>query len=69
MPYGTTTVIPITATDIDGDSLVYVIKQKPAFASFTNNGDNTATLSLHPSEAQQGKYNKIKIIVNDNNGR
>ena len=44
----------ITATDIDGDSLSYIIIQKPSFASFTSNKDNTATLTLNPASGQSG---------------
>lgn len=66
--YATTTVIPVTATDIDGDPLSYTILQKPSFATFTSNGDNTGTLTLNPTSADQGVYNNIQIIVNDNNG-
>ena len=67
-PYGTTTTITITATDIDGDPLSYTILQKPSFATFTSNSGNTATLTLNPSSGDQGNYNNIQIIVNDNNG-
>ncbi|HYJ64733.1 MAG TPA: fibronectin type III domain-containing protein, partial [Parafilimonas sp.] len=66
--YGITTIIPITATDIDGDLLSYTILQKPSFATFTSNSDNTATLTLNPTSSNQGNYNNIQIIVNDNHG-
>ncbi len=49
-------------------SLSYTILQSPSFATFTSNSDNTATLTLNPSSGDQGIYNSIKIIVDDNNG-
>jgi predicted esterase len=66
--YGVTTVIKISATDVDGDSLSYTIKNKPSWATLTNNGNNTANLTLNPKAANQGNYNTIQIIANDNNG-
>ncbi len=68
VPYGTTTTIPVIATDTDGDSLSYTILNMPSFATLTNNKDNTATLTLNPALIDQGVYNNISIIVNDNNG-
>ena len=68
MRYGITTVIKISATDVDGDSLSYTIKNKPSWATFKSNGDNTATFTLNPKTANQGTYGTIQIIVNDNNG-
>lgn len=67
-PYGAITTITVTATDIDGDPLSYTILQKPSFATFTSNSDNTATITLNPSSADQGTYSNIQVIVNDNNG-
>ncbi|MGI8952115.1 MAG: fibronectin type III domain-containing protein [Chitinophagaceae bacterium] len=66
--YGITTNIQVSATDADGDSLLFLAQNLPPFASFRDNRNRTATLTLNPSSAQQGTYNKIKIIVKDNNG-
>ncbi len=66
--YGITTVIKLTATDVDGDSLTYSILNKPSWATLTNNGNNTANFTLKPTSANQGVISNIKIIVNDNNG-
>lgn len=65
--YDITTVLQITATDPDGDSLSYTIKNKPTWATFTSNANSTATLTLKPKSANQGVYSTIQIIVNDNN--
>lgn len=66
--YDITTVIQLTATDSDGDSLSYKILQKPSFAIFTSNNNNTGTLTLNPTSANLGVFNNIQIVVNDNNG-
>jgi predicted esterase len=66
--YGVTTIITVSANDPDGDSLSHTIKNKPTWATFKSNGNNTATLTLKPKSANQGAYSTIQIIVNDNNG-
>ena len=66
--YGVTTTIQISAADVNGDKLTYLILNKPAFATLTNNSDNlTATLTLNPTSVQTGNYN-TQVIVNDGNG-
>jgi predicted esterase len=67
VPYGITTVISVTATDIDGDSLSYHINGRPSFASFASKPNNTGILTLNPTSSDQGSYN-IQIIADDNNG-
>lgn len=66
--YGITTTIPVSATEPDNDNLSYSLKNNPPFASITQNGNNTASLTLSPTSAQQGVYNNIQVIVNDGNG-
>ncbi|HXS35447.1 MAG TPA: PA14 domain-containing protein, partial [Flavipsychrobacter sp.] len=67
--YSTTTTIPFSATDADGDSLVFTIQNMPSsFGTFTSNGNQTATLTLNPTSNMQGYYNNVKVIVSDNNG-
>ncbi|MEI9942599.1 MAG: fibronectin type III domain-containing protein [Chitinophagaceae bacterium] len=48
--------------------LSFRIVNGPAFATFTDNGDKTATLTLTPALKDAGVYNNIRIIVNDQNG-
>ena len=62
--YGITTVISLTGTDEDGDSLSYVMIGKPVFATLVNNSDNTGTLTLKPTSNQLGIY-VIKAFVRD----
>ena len=54
-----------TASDIDGDPLVFSITNSPAWASFdTGNG----TLSGTPAESDAGTYENIVISVSDGAG-
>ncbi len=51
-----------TATDADGDALVFAIKNRPGWASF-NAG--TGRLSGSPADSDAGSYNNIVISVTD----
>ncbi|MEO8711490.1 MAG: T9SS type A sorting domain-containing protein, partial [Parafilimonas sp.] len=67
--YGITTPLIVSASDVDGDSLIFTIKNKPGWATFIKNGDNTATLMLKPKAASNGTvYSTLQIIVTDGNG-
>lgn len=66
--FGVSTTISLTGLDIDGDALSFTTNNLPAFATLTDNGDKTAGLTLNPSEANQGVYNNLMIIVNDTHG-
>lgn len=66
--YDVTTQIRISATDADGDAISFSALNLPAFASLTDHGDRTATLTLQPSMAQQGVYSNIRIIASDTHG-
>ncbi|MDJ0770626.1 MAG: choice-of-anchor Q domain-containing protein [Ilumatobacter sp.] len=57
--------VPISATDADGDVLVFWINGAPAFASLTDHGDGTATLSLAPGYADHGSYPGVVVTVSD----
>ena len=65
---GASTVIQLSATDTDGDPLTFTGQNLPAFASLVDNGNKTATLTLHPSAADLGSYNNVRIIASDPNG-
>ncbi|PWT97806.1 MAG: hypothetical protein C5B52_13250 [Bacteroidetes bacterium] len=67
MKYGTQKVINIVATDIDGEVLNLSVVNLPAFGVFANTGNGTGTITLSPSQAQQGVFN-IKVRVNDQHG-
>ncbi len=66
--YGSTTVIEISASDADGDAIIFTGMNLPAFASLVDHGNRTATLSLNPSASQQGVFNSIRIIATDAHG-
>ncbi|WP_462162962.1 immunoglobulin-like domain-containing protein [Pseudoalteromonas xiamenensis] len=51
-----------TANDIDGDSLTFVIANKPSWASFDT---ATGTLSGTPGDADAGSFTNIQIGVSD----
>ncbi len=56
--------LSISASDADGDSLTLAASNLPDFASFTDNGDGTGTLSLSPSAGDAGQY-QMTISAND----
>jgi hypothetical protein len=66
MPQNTTLVIPVTATDADGDTLTYSITNNPTYGTFVDNGNGTASLTLNPTSA--GTKSGIKIKVSDGKG-
>lgn len=69
MRYGTSLVIPVSATDANGDTLSFTISAKPSFGTFVDNGNGTATLTLNPAlSTNQGTYSGIKIVVSDGKG-
>ena len=63
---GTTLNVNISATDADAaDVLTISATNLPSFASFTDNGDKTAVLSINPDYGDAGVYNNISISVSD----
>lgn len=61
---GQTVTINITATDGNGDPLIFTAQGTPAFATFTDNGDSTAKFVIAPGFTDSGTYN-ISVTVND----
>ncbi|MFC6943259.1 PKD domain-containing protein [Salinirubellus sp. GCM10025818] len=64
---GTTDTIDITASDADGDSVSLTASGLPSFASFTDHGDDTGTLSLSPGANDDGTY-QVTITGEDDDG-
>ena len=60
-----TKTINISVVDADGNSLTLDVLNKPTFASFTDNGDGTATLNLAPSNSDIGNYIDVEITAFD----
>lgn len=65
VPHDFTTTIPLTATDADGDALIFKAKKLPAFASIIDYGNDSASLVIHPSQSNLGTYKNLNIIVKD----
>jgi fibronectin type 3 domain-containing protein/predicted esterase len=68
IPYGTQTILNITASDADADLLSFSATSLPVFARLTDNGNGTASLIFNPLASQQKTYQKIKVIVKDTFG-
>lgn len=62
---GDTQVITLTATDPNGDNVTFSATGLPSYATLVNNGANTATLTLAPTESHIGTDN-IVITATDN---
>ncbi|HSG98950.1 MAG TPA: Ig-like domain-containing protein, partial [candidate division Zixibacteria bacterium] len=58
---GGTLVIPVSATDGDGDPLILSVRSGPANSSFVDNGDGTGVFTFTPSFTQGGSSGKSKI--------
>jgi len=65
MRYGTTMTLTLKATSPSVGTLTFSAANLPAFATFTDNHDRTATLVLTPATADQGNYPGLKIVVSD----
>ena len=57
----------ITATDAPADAITLQASGFPAFASFTDNGNGTGTLSFTPATGDIGTYSGV-ITATDNHG-
>jgi glucose/arabinose dehydrogenase len=64
---GSSETVQITASDADGDSVDLSASGLPAFASFTDNGDDTGTLSLSPGSDDDGPY-QVTVAGEDDDG-
>jgi uncharacterized protein YfaS (alpha-2-macroglobulin family) len=57
--------VGISATDADGDSLTFTLSGEPSFATLTDHGDGTATLTLTPGFDDAGSYAGVTVTVSD----
>ena len=55
----------ISATDPDGDRLIFTMTNKPDGAILATNNDNTATFAWEPAEGQQGIYGDLVFTTTD----
>lgn len=66
--YGTTTVIPVSATHSGGGSITLSAPNLPAFAVLTDNGNGTGQITLNPAKTDSGTYNGLIVKATDANG-
>jgi predicted esterase len=67
--FGTTTNLAVSANDPDGGAVTLSAANLPAFASFTDNGNGTGTLTLSPSAAEINQtFSGISISALDGAG-
>jgi hypothetical protein len=57
--------VGINATDAEGDSLTFTLFGEPSFATLTDHGDGTATLTLTPGFDDAGSYTGVTVTVSD----
>jgi large repetitive protein len=66
--YGTTTVIPVSATVSGGGAITLSASGLPAFATFTDNGNATGKITLNPAKTDSGTYNGLTVRAADGFG-
>ena len=64
----TSLIVLISATDIDLNNITLTVSNLPSFASFTNTGNGTGSISINPGSTGFGTYNNVTITANDGNG-
>ncbi len=62
---GDTVMVPVTASDPDGDALILFASNLPDFATFTDNEDGTGTLQIAPAIGDAGAFSDVTIVVID----
>ena len=61
--------LTFTVTDGDGDIVSFSSNNLPSFAVLTDNGDNTASLSIDPDVSDNGNlYPDIELVIDDGFG-
>ena len=64
---GTSDTIDISASDADGDAVKLTASGLPSFASFSDHGDDTGTLTLSPGADDDGAYQVTVTGEDDDN--
>lgn len=65
VPEGVTRTFSFSATDPDGDSLTFANQNLPAYSSFVDNGDGTATFTVTPPAGSELEFFEITVTVTD----
>ncbi|HTI89861.1 MAG TPA: LamG-like jellyroll fold domain-containing protein [Puia sp.] len=68
MRYDAQLSLPVTATDVDQETLTITVNNLPSFATFTPSGNGTGVITFTPSQALQGTYPGITVVVTDQHG-
>jgi hypothetical protein len=67
--YGTTTVIPVSATVNGGGTITLTASGLPSFASFVDSGDAHGSITLNnPPQADSGTYTGLTVTATDAHG-
>ena len=61
---GNSLVVPVSATDADGDPLTLSVAGLPSFATFTDNGNGTGSIAFTPGLGTTGKY-VMRVTASD----
>ncbi|MFT3846783.1 MAG: fibronectin type III domain-containing protein [Lacibacter sp.] len=59
--------VTVSSTDDPGDIITLQVTGLPSFATFTDNGNGTGTISLQPGSTM-GAFSGITVIATDNSG-
>ena len=68
MRFGTQLVVPVNATDADGETLALTATNVPGFGAFVDNGNGTGSFTFNPSVGNQGTYTGIQVAAADQHG-
>ncbi|HTI89860.1 MAG TPA: fibronectin type III domain-containing protein [Puia sp.] len=68
MRYDAQLSLPVSATDVDQETLTITVNNLPSFATFTPSGNGTGVITFTPSQALQGTYPGIMVVVTDQHG-
>ncbi|MCK7555272.1 fibronectin type III domain-containing protein [Chitinophaga sedimenti] len=66
--YTTPLTLNVTASSPDNQVLTLSTTNLPAFATFQNNGNGTAVISINPTLGSIGTYNNISVSATDEHG-
>lgn len=57
--------ISIAATDPNDKPIALSVENLPAFGTFTDNGDGTASIIFNPNEGEEGNYSSIRVTADN----
>ncbi len=66
MEEGDSLEVAISATDADGDDIIFAVNNLPEFGNLTDNGDGSGTIIFLPLYDHSAFYGNIEVIAEDN---